>query len=72
MTDENQENVQEQKNFADQLDPKEVQSVTSNGVTVHLRTADDMKKAHELEMGKMYNPFAAMFGASKWGNMRKG
>lgn len=72
MADENQETVQGQKNFADQLDPKEVQSVSSNGVTVHLRTAADKKDEHELEMGKAYNPFAAMFGASKWGNMRKG
>ena len=65
---------EEQTNFADQLDPKDVQSVSSNGVTVNLRTNADKKaeiEAENLAIAQNYHPLKALFGASKWGSMRR-
>lgn len=62
------------KNFAEQLDPADVQQVSSSGVSVTLRSNADKKAAIEaeiLEETRKYNPLAAMFGASTWKNMRK-
>lgn len=59
------------RNFAEQLDPKDVQSVSSSGVSVTMRSAADKKAELELESARNYNPLNAMFRADKWGPMHK-
>lgn len=61
------------QNFVEQLDKTDIQSVSSNGVTVNLRTSADKKAEVEkeiLEDARKYNPMRAFFGAGKWGSMR--
>ncbi len=59
------------RNFAEQLDPKDVQSVSSNGVSVTMRSAADKKAELELEAARKFNPFNTMFRADKWSPMHK-
>lgn len=65
------ENENSARNFAEQLDPKDVQSVSSNGVSVTMRSAADKKAELELEAARNFNPFNTMFRADKWGPMHK-
>lgn len=70
MTDENI-NPEPQKNLAEQLDPNEIQSVSSNGVSVTMKNAADKKAELELEAAKSYNPLSCLVRLDKWSSMSK-
>lgn len=65
MAEENT-NTNAAQNFAEQLDPKDVQSVSSNGVSVTLRSAADKKAQMELDAAQAYDPRRALFRADRW------
>lgn len=54
------------QNFVEQLKPEDVQSVSSNGVSVNLRTAADKKAQLELDAVQAYDPRRALFRADRW------
>ena len=62
------------QNFVETLSKEDIQSVSSNGVSITLRGASDKKAEIEAEIlaNKVkYNPLLSMFSADKWGNPRK-
>lgn len=66
-TDNNTQTTAE--SFVQQLRPDDVQSVSSNGVSVTLRSAVDKKagvEADNLTTAQKFNPLNCMFGTS-WG-----